>query len=79
MTDYATGTRYPGWGEISLAEARRAVAATRRVRKEIRKQLRRKRSGESENKDHHTPPRPLSWNPSSNRPPSPEEIRLRTF
>ena len=39
FTAYATGARYPGWGEISLAEARRAVAAARRVRKEIRRLL----------------------------------------
>jgi Uncharacterized conserved protein related to C-terminal domain of eukaryotic chaperone, SACSIN len=36
LTEYATVARYPGWGEISLAEARRAVAMARRVRKEIR-------------------------------------------
>jgi HEPN domain-containing protein len=39
ITDYATGPRYPGWPEISLTEARRAVALARRVRKEIRKRL----------------------------------------
>jgi HEPN domain-containing protein len=39
LTDYATGARYPGWGEIPLAEARRAVAAARRVRKEIRRRV----------------------------------------
>ena len=39
LTAYATGARYPGWGEISLAEARRAVAVARRVRKEIRRLL----------------------------------------
>ncbi len=36
LTDYATGARYPGWGEIPLAEARNAVAISRRVRKEVR-------------------------------------------
>lgn len=39
LTDYATGARYPGWGDISLAEARRAVAIARRVRREIRRVL----------------------------------------
>ncbi len=33
---YATVTRYPGAEEISLSEARRAVAAAKRVRKVIR-------------------------------------------
>lgn len=33
LTDYATGARYPGWDDISLTEARRAVALARRVRK----------------------------------------------
>jgi HEPN domain-containing protein len=36
LTDYATGARYPGWGDIPLAEARRAVTIARRLRKEIR-------------------------------------------
>ena len=39
LTAYATGARYPGWGEISLAEARRAVVLARRVRREIRRLL----------------------------------------
>jgi HEPN domain-containing protein len=40
LSEYATVTRYPGAGtDISLAEARRAVAIARRVRKEVRKQL----------------------------------------
>jgi HEPN domain-containing protein len=39
LTDYATGARYPGWEEISLADARRAVTIARRVRKEIRRLL----------------------------------------
>ena len=36
---YATAARYPGSGEISLAEAERAVALARRVRREIRRML----------------------------------------
>jgi hypothetical protein len=36
---YATGARYPGWGEISLAEARRAVTIARRIRRDVRKLL----------------------------------------
>jgi len=39
LTEYATGTRYPGWGEIPLVEARRAVAVARRVRGVIRRAL----------------------------------------
>src|SRR6266702_4792600 len=39
LTEYATGARYPGWAEIPLAEARRAVAIARRVRREIRRRL----------------------------------------
>lgn len=39
ITDYAIGPRYHGWPEISLAEARRAVALARRVRKDVRKLL----------------------------------------
>ena len=39
LTDYATGARYPGWGEIPLTEARQAVQLARRVRKEIRRFL----------------------------------------
>ncbi len=39
LTDYATGARYPGWGEIPLAEARKALAMARRVRKELRSTL----------------------------------------
>ncbi len=39
LTEYATGPRYPGWGEVSLTEARRAVTIARRVRKEIRAKL----------------------------------------
>ncbi len=36
LTEYATGARYPGWGEIPLTEARRAVGVARRLRKEVR-------------------------------------------
>jgi HEPN domain-containing protein len=32
MTLYATGARYPGWTDVPLAEARRAVSRARRVR-----------------------------------------------
>jgi len=39
LTDYATAARYPGWGEISLADSRRAVAIARRLRKGVRKLL----------------------------------------
>lgn len=40
LTDYATTTRYPGdYEEISLAEAKRAVRASRRMRAAIRKLL----------------------------------------
>jgi HEPN domain-containing protein len=37
LTDYATVTRYPGdYEPITLAEARRAVAPARRVRRQVR-------------------------------------------
>lgn len=36
---YATVTRYPGAEDISLAEARRAVASARRIRKAVRSLL----------------------------------------
>jgi HEPN domain-containing protein len=36
LTEYATGARYPGWGDITLGEARKAVAIARRVRRQIR-------------------------------------------
>jgi HEPN domain-containing protein len=40
LTDYATVLRYPGDEEpMSLGEARRALAAARRVRKEVRRWL----------------------------------------
>lgn len=42
LTEYATGARYPGWEEISLAAARRAVAVARRVRRLVRRGLPRK-------------------------------------
>jgi HEPN domain-containing protein len=40
LTSYGTVTRYPGdYEPISFAEARRAVALARRVRKEVRRAL----------------------------------------
>jgi HEPN domain-containing protein len=42
LTEYATGARYPGWEEVSLAAARRAVAVARRVRRFVRSGLPRK-------------------------------------
>jgi HEPN domain-containing protein len=39
LTDYATTARYPGFGEITLSEARQAVALARRVRKHVRSLL----------------------------------------
>ena len=39
LTRYATVARYPGWGEIPLVEARRAVALARGVRREVRRRL----------------------------------------
>ena len=42
LTEYATGARYPGWEEIPLAAARRAVAVVRRVRRSVRRVLPRK-------------------------------------
>jgi HEPN domain-containing protein len=40
LTQYATILRYPGSGpEVPLAEARKAVALARRVRKEVRRHL----------------------------------------
>jgi hypothetical protein len=40
LTRYATVLRYPGAGaDVPLAEARKAVAIARRVRKEVRKHL----------------------------------------
>jgi HEPN domain-containing protein len=39
LTEYATSARYPGWEQISLAAARRAVAIARRVRRAVRRAL----------------------------------------
>jgi HEPN domain-containing protein len=39
LTDYATGARYPGWEDIPIASARRAVAVARRVRRTVRRVL----------------------------------------
>lgn len=39
LTEYAVGSRYPGWREVSLQEARTAVAPARRVRRHIRSLL----------------------------------------
>ncbi|MFM9967039.1 MAG: HEPN domain-containing protein [Burkholderiales bacterium] len=39
LTEYATGARYPGSGEIPYAEAKYAVAMARRARKEVRRLL----------------------------------------
>ena len=39
LTEYAVAPRYPGWREVPLAEARRAVALARRVRKHVRSLL----------------------------------------
>lgn len=36
LSDYATTARYPGFGEIPVSEARRAVSVARRVHKQIR-------------------------------------------
>ncbi|OGL62650.1 MAG: hypothetical protein A3J27_13465 [Candidatus Tectomicrobia bacterium RIFCSPLOWO2_12_FULL_69_37] len=37
LTDYATGARYPGWGDVPPREAREAVKLARRIRREIRR------------------------------------------
>ena len=42
LTEYATGARYPGWDEIPMAAARRALAVARRGRRAVRRQLPRK-------------------------------------
>ncbi len=39
LTEYAVTPRYPGWREVTLAEARRAVPLARRVRKHVRSLL----------------------------------------
>ncbi|HEX9942876.1 MAG TPA: HEPN domain-containing protein [Thermoanaerobaculia bacterium] len=42
LTEYATGARYPGWEDVPIAAARRAVAVARRVRRAVRRGLPRK-------------------------------------
>lgn len=39
LTRYATVARYPGSGDITLLDAKRALAAARRVRKDARRKL----------------------------------------
>jgi HEPN domain-containing protein len=39
LTGYATAMRYPGYGPVSLTEARQAVRIARKIRKETRKLL----------------------------------------
>ncbi len=39
LTEYAVGTRYPGWRDVPLAEAQEAVKLARRVRKHLRSLL----------------------------------------
>jgi HEPN domain-containing protein len=39
LTEYAVGPRYPGWRDVPLVEARRAMSLARRVRKQIRSLL----------------------------------------
>lgn len=39
LTDYAVGPRYPGFDDLTIAEARRAVALARRIRRELRRHL----------------------------------------
>jgi HEPN domain-containing protein len=39
LTEYAVGPRYPGWRDVPLSEARRAVTLGRRVRKHVRSLL----------------------------------------
>lgn len=39
LTRYAVAPRYPGWIEVPLSDARRAVALARRVRKHLRSLL----------------------------------------
>jgi len=51
LSEYAVASRYPGWGEPSRAEARAALAAARRLRRDVRRKLprgalRRRPSGE---------------------------------
>ncbi len=40
LTEYAVGTRYPGWRDVLLREAREAVTLARRVRRHVRSLLR---------------------------------------
>jgi HEPN domain-containing protein len=39
LTEYATGPRYPGWRDVPLSEARRAVAPARGVRNHVRSMM----------------------------------------
>lgn len=39
LTEYAIGPRYPGWRDVPLSEARRAVALARDARKHVRSLL----------------------------------------
>ncbi|MGB6000888.1 MAG: HEPN domain-containing protein, partial [Thermoanaerobaculia bacterium] len=39
ITEYAWRGRYPGFAEISLTEARRAIEIAQRVRDEVREKL----------------------------------------
>jgi HEPN domain-containing protein len=39
LTEYAVGPRYPGWRDIPLSEARRAVTLARGVRNHVRSLL----------------------------------------
>jgi HEPN domain-containing protein len=39
LSEYAIGPRYPGWDDVPLSEARRAVTLARRVRNHVRSLL----------------------------------------
>ncbi len=39
LPEYAVGPRYPGWREVPVIEARRAVALARRVKRHVRSVL----------------------------------------
>ena len=39
LTAYATALRYPDYPTVSLADARKAVAVARRVRRQVRRML----------------------------------------
>lgn len=39
LSEYAIGPRYPGWNDVTLSEARQAVALARQVRKHVRSLL----------------------------------------